>query len=125
MQLSKKRYENRKVFDPSLLRHKIQFSQMVATDNGSGGTTVGYPLILETKAFREQINAYDQIAFQLGATPINQDCYFTIRARKSFIPEKDMRVVVNGEKYTIAGFVPLNDPITYWKILCRKADWND
>lgn len=117
--------DQRKRIDPAKFREKITFKQMVATDNDSGGTTVAYPIVLETKAYKEYINAYDQIAFTMGATPINQDCYYTIRSRASFKPEKDMRVVVDGDKYTIAGFVPVNNPVTYYKILCVKSDWDD
>lgn len=121
----KKPFENRKVIDPSRLKYVIKFSKMIAPENDSGGTRVSYPLLLETKAARSEINAYDQLALAASATVFNGDCYYWIRSRACFRPEKDMRVVVNSEKYTIRGFAPINDPITYWKILCVKSDWDD
>lgn len=121
----RKPYENRKVIDPARLNFVITFSQMQAVDNGSGGTKVTRVELLKTKASRSEINAYDQLAVTMGATSFNQDCYYTIRARKSFKPAKDMDVLVDGEKYTIRGFAPVNVPVTYWKILCVKSDWTD
>lgn len=121
----RKPYENRKVIDPGRLNFVITFSEMKLIENDSGGGKVTRVELLKTKASRSEINAYDQLAVTMGATSFNQDCYYTIRARKSFKPAKDMDVLVNGEKYTIRGFAPLNVPVTYWKILCVKSDWTD
>lgn len=119
----KKPYENRKVIDPGRLNFVITFSKMEFVENDSGGGEVQKVEVLKTKASRSEISAYDQVAVSMGATALNQDCYYTIRSRKSFVPEKDMIVDVDGDEYTIRGFAPINVPVTYWKILCVKSDY--
>lgn len=125
----RKPYENKNRLDPGRLNHKIEFIRLVASDDGYGGS--GPPVetvVLTTKASKQRISTNsigeaNQMVTDAGATAFNQDFYFVIRHRKSFYPQKNDKVVVDGtEEYTINGIVPLDDPLTFIKLLCvRKA----
>lgn len=111
-----------KTIDPGRLIYNISFYQQTAVSNDSGGTTVGRTLALSTKAARSEIREGNELALEAGASVLNQDCYYTIRFRKNFYPEKDMDAEVNGKIYTVRAIIPLNEPVNYIKLLCIKKD---
>lgn len=123
-----KPYENKQRLDPGRLNHKIAFYRMTSVDDGFGGSVPTETLVLETKASRQRISTNSigesqQMVTDAGATAFNQDMYFIIRHRKGFFPQKNDKVVVDdAEEYTLNGIVPLDDPLTFIKLLCvRKA----
>jgi SPP1 family predicted phage head-tail adaptor len=109
-----------KVYDPGRLRFKIDFYAEDYTDNDSGGQVVNPALILSTFAAQEDIREGNQAALEAGATVFNQDCFFIIRHRKDFYPSKGMEVHEGQNVYKIEGITPLNQPISYIKLLCIK-----
>ena len=117
----RKPFENKKAYDPGRLRHKIDFVQEVATDNGSGGTTVTTEIVLSTFAGKDKINQFNQMVIDAGATVFNGDTYFVIRNRNGFYPAKDMKVVNGEDSYTIHGVVDLDYPVTFIQMLCVRS----
>lgn len=115
-------YNNKSQLDPGRFRYKIEFFREVSEIDEYGSQITGWQSVLLTKALKSDIKAGDQRAYDAGATVFNQSCYFTIRHRRGFEPEKDMRVVIEGEQYVIAGYVPVDQPVMYYKILCIKSD---
>lgn len=122
-----KPYENKHSVDPGRLNHKIAFYRMTSTDDGYGGSNISETLVLETKASRQRIavtqamGESQQMVTDAGATAFNQDMYFIIRNRKGFFPQKNDKVVVDGtDEYTINGIIPLDDPLTYIRLLCVR-----
>lgn len=121
MALESKPYDNKKHYDSGRLRHKIQFIQDIATDNGSGGSTVTATPILETWAGKEEPSQYTQNGLNSGRSVYNEYHYFIIRNRKNFTPEKDMRIVFAGNTYVVERVTELDDPCTFLKVLCAVS----
>lgn len=114
----RKPYENKKAYDAGRLRHKIQFVQDIATDNGSGGTRLTEEVILETWAGKDDPSQYTQNGLNFGKTEYNTYQYFVIRNRVGFFPVKDMRIVYGEEKYIVQSVTKIDDPCTFLKALC-------
>ncbi|NGM63503.1 phage head closure protein [Sphingobacterium sp. SGG-5] len=125
--MAKKPYENKHFLDPGRLRHNIAFYRLTSTDDGYGGSDVSETLLCETKASKQRISTSQslgesqQMVTDAGATAFNQDMYFVIRHRKGFFPKKNDKVIVDGsEEYTINGIIPLDDPLSYIRLLCVR-----
>ena len=114
----KKPYENKKAYDSGRLRHKIQFIQDIATDDGFGGTTVTETVLLETWAGKEEPSQYTQNGLNAGRSVYNQYQYFVIRNRAGFMPEKDMRILYDENRYIVESVKMMDDPCTFLKVLC-------
>jgi len=112
---------NIKSYDPGLFRFAIEFWAHDAIPDDSGGTDLTFNGLLRTRAVREEIREGSQLAIVAGASLLNQDCYFVIRNRKWFYPAKDMQIRVDGEAYVLSAVVPINNPVTYLKLLCIKT----
>lgn len=117
----KKPHENKFVYDPGRLRHKIQFYQDVATENTSGGTSVTETLILSTFAGKEEPSQYTQNGLNAGKSEYNQYHYFVIRNRSGFMPVKDMKLVYGDTRYIVQSVKMMDDPCTFLKVLCVVA----
>ena len=111
-------FENKKAYDPGRLRHKISFVEQSIIDDGYGGTTVVETEILNTWAGKDEVSEYVQSQLNSGQSIYSQFQYFVIRNRKNFTPLKDMRIVFDGNKYTVRSVKQLDDPCTFLKILC-------
>lgn len=112
----KRPYENKPMYDPGRFRISLQFFGEVSQDDGAGGTTVQPQSLTIVKGVQEPIREGSQLAIEAGATSLNQDCYYVIRAR-GFTPNKDM--IINGE-YVVRAVIPLGVPVTYYKLLCIR-----
>lgn len=117
----KKPYENKKSYDAGRLRHKIQFVEDVTVDDGYGGTTVSQNVILETWAGKEEPSQYTQNLLNSGKTDYETYQYFVIRNRAGFMPVKDMRITYNGLNYVITSVTKIDDPCTFFKVLCAVS----
>lgn len=109
-------------YDPGRFRFKLTFFKQVSTQSEYGGTFVVNQHVLTTMAVQEKLSERSQLALEAGASVLNQDCYFVIRNRSNFYPEKDMVVFCNGATYVIRAVVPLDVPVVYIKLLCVKQD---
>lgn len=93
--------------NPAELKRKIDIYSVSSVKNASGGTTpqiiCAYPL-LSTRAKKEPIRSNNQLAIEAGATVINEDVIFTIRARTGFMPVKNMLLECDGYQYTLVAF---------------------
>lgn len=74
-------------------------------------------------AVQEKLSDRSQLAFEAGASVLNQDCYFIIRQRNDFTPLKDMIVLCSGSTYVIKAIIPVDVPVNYIKLLCVKKDF--
>jgi len=118
----KRPYENKHSYDPGRFRFKVTFFNQVSAPDGFGGTTASLQQILTTMAIQEKISDRSQIAVEAGASVLNQDCWYIIRQRDNFTPQKDMVVLCNGATYFIKGIVPVDVPVRYIRLLCVKQD---
>lgn len=118
-----KRYENKSAYDPGRFRFKLNFFRQTGIPDGAGGSIVSYIQAGSSYAAQEKISEGDQIALDAGITALNQDCYFVVRYRASFVPEKDMVVYMNGQTYVVRAIIPIDVPINYIKLLCVKKDY--
>lgn len=110
-----------KMFDPGRLNHTVNFYLQTTVPNTSGGTTVSTVLSLSTRGAKLDIREGDQLAIQAGASLLEESCYYVIRNRKEWYPEKDMVVEDGSARYTLRAIIPLNEPINYLKLLCIKS----
>lgn len=117
-----KRFNNKSNYDPGRFRFTLNFYQEVVAIGNDGSQTVSYTPILTTAALQEPLRDGSQIAIDAGASILNQDCYFVIRNRSTFYPEKDMIVTNGSQVYVINAVIPLDVPVNYIKILCVRRD---
>lgn len=127
MRKGKKIHDNKYNFDPGRLNHKIEFFNLVTTNDGFGGVTVAKQSVLATKCGRlpvrlEAISQAQQLGIISGVSDFSDSWYFTVRIRKGFTPKKDMVVVIDGgEEYTLHGVQLMDDHATYWRLLCSNS----
>jgi len=117
----KKRFENKTFYDPGRFRFKLVFTQQVSVPDGYSGTKVSNQEVLITMAVQEPLKDGSQLAIEAGASVLNQDCYFVIRNRNEFYPQKNMNVTCNGFDYVIKAVIPVDVPVNYIKLLCVKS----
>lgn len=117
----RKPFNNNYDCDPGRIRHKISFWKVQQVSDGFGGTTETEVKVIETKAAKENVNRYDQMAFEAGANVFNEATYFIIRNRKDFYPTKDLILKHDGNDYQILGVVPKGDPCTFLQLLCALS----
>lgn len=113
-----KRYENKSAYDPGRFRYSLTYRKQVSAPDGSGGTDVTFTDLLTVRAIREKLSEGNQLAITAGASLLTKDCYFIVRNRLDFYPEKDMNIVVDSLQYTIRAVIELDVPVTYIKLLC-------
>lgn len=117
-----KPYNNKSNYDPGRFRFTLNFYQEVTTISDDGSQWVNFTPLLCTKAVQEPLREGSQIAINAGASILNQDCYFVIRNRCGFYPEKDMIVLCGNQGYVINAVIPLDVPVNYIKLLCVRRD---
>jgi SPP1 family predicted phage head-tail adaptor len=117
-----KRFNNKSNYDPGRFRFTLNFYQEVTTISADGSQVVTLTPLLTTHAVQEPFRDGSQIAINAGASTLNQDCYFVIRNRSTFYPEKDMIVTNGNNGYVINAVIPLDVPVNYIKLLCVRRD---
>lgn len=119
----RKGFENKSHYDPGRFRFSLTFYRQATGDDGYGGTRAVLLQDKTTMAVQEKLSDRSQLAFEAGASVLNQDCYFVIRQRNDFTPLKDMKVLCNGSTYVIKAIIPVDVPVNYIKLLCVKKDF--
>lgn len=119
----RKRFENKSHYDPGRFRFSLTFFTQSTVDDGYSGTSSALLQSITTMAVQEKLSDRSQLAFEAGASVLNQDCYFVIRQRNDFIPLKDMIVLCDGSTYVIKAIIPVDVPVNYIKLLCVKKDF--
>lgn len=118
-------FENKTKVDPGRFRATVSFYKQVSEKLPSGGTEMSLTLVETKRACEVPLNSSGQVEIMAGASILNGDKNYIIRASKDFVPEKDMNVKVGDKSYTIAAIAPLDQPVNYYKILClHKDDFN-
>lgn len=115
-------FNNKTRFDPGRLRQTIGFYRQEVVDRPGGGSSVLTHFVVSKRAGELPLNDHGNIEMLGGASLLNDDRLFVIRASKTFIPEKDMNVAYDGNYYTIVAINPLDIPVNYYKILCIRKD---
>lgn len=111
----------RKIYDPGQFRHRVAFYKQVSEPDESGGVNVVEEGFFSTFAVRVDIREGSQLAIAAGASYLNEDRWYVIRSRSWVYPDKPQVLKCDGNTYTIAAIVELNQPVDYWKLLCIKS----
>jgi hypothetical protein len=102
------------------------FWQRVSTEDGSGGYDISYALLLSTRAIKEPItrrlNDFASLQNDAGEQNLYDSCFFVIRKRPDFVPQKDQSIVVDGQNYTMRAVIDVDTPQNYWRLFCIKSD---
>lgn len=114
-------FENKSHYDPGRFNHELNFMRTTSVKSTSGGSTPTTSLAFYTRAVKEQIREGSQISVAYGVSSINNDAIFVIR-EKAGTPIKSMQIFEGSTVYEIAGIIPLNDPVSYYKVVCRKLE---
>jgi SPP1 family predicted phage head-tail adaptor len=120
----KKRYNNNQYdVDPGRLIYDFRIFDMdVVVDEGGGSTEV-LTEVLATRAAKIKVSSGNQMALAAGVDTLSGDCSVLIRYRKDFELQRDQRVTLNGEKFTVLGFEPIDTPYKWWRIYLKKNAW--
>jgi len=118
----RKPYENKSQYDPGRFRSLITFFQQSTVLTEYGGSKASLEPILTTYAVQEKLSDRNQFAIEAGASILNQDCWYVIRYRKDFTPQKDMIFICGGVTYVIRGIIPVDVPQKYWRLLCVRTE---
>lgn len=111
----------RQIYDPGQFRHRILFVNQVSTPDDNGGVDVTLDPYFSTYAVQESIREGSQLAIAAGVSYLNDDRIYVIRDRCAITPEKNTMLTCEGHTYTIMAIVPINQPVEYLKLLCKKA----
>lgn len=120
--MNRKPFNNKSNYDPGRFRATIAFNQQIASDNGSGGTTLTPSNVYTCKAIELPVRDAGQLEIDAGASTMNEDRWFVIRFWTGFTPEKDMNIISGPHPYIIRAIVPVDAPIKYYKLLCIRQD---
>jgi SPP1 family predicted phage head-tail adaptor len=120
----KKRYNNNQYdVDPGRLIYDFRIFDMdVVVDEGGGSTEV-LTEVLATRAAKIKVSSGNQMALAAAVDTLSGDCSVLIRYRKDFELQRDQRVTLNGEKFTVLGFEPIDTPYKWWRIYLKKNAW--
>lgn len=120
--MDKKPYKNKSDFDPGRFRITIIFLDQVVLPDDNGGAEPQLVPVHTCKAVELPVRDGNQLEINAGASSMNEDRWFVIRAFTGFIPAKDMNVQFNGKKYLIRAVVPVDQPLKYYRVLCIRQD---
>lgn len=141
--MNRKPFNNKSNYDPGRFRTLIQFKTQQSTDDGSGGSNLTYsegqslgfqytlPIVFggvpaipeyECKSIELQVRDEDQLVIEIGASSMNGDKWFVIRAHSGFTPKKYMNVYTADEKFILRAIVPVDNPVHYYRLLCVKQN---
>lgn len=126
MKKGRKPFENKKDIDAGRLRDKVVFEKETYVPDQWGGGSVELTTVLSTVGLKENVSLnalgqMQQLGIIGGESDFTSSVYLTIRKRNGFAPEKDMQIKINGMQYTFRGFLPLDEPTTFIKILCSRT----
>jgi SPP1 family predicted phage head-tail adaptor len=108
--------------NPGRLDKRITFGTLTSVENAYQDYVITFVPVLATWS---NIKPYDgNRQLQAQEQVINQVFRFTIRYRKDFAPTKDMRILYEGNYYTIHSVRDLDDRRRFNEILDRVTDEN-
>lgn len=108
--------------NPGKLDRRIQYAELVQTENEFQDYTYEWHNVLETwaqvrpQSGRRQLEAGEQV--------ITDGTIFTTRYRRDFTPTKDMRILYKERYYTIHSVRDIDDRHRFYEILTRVTDEN-
>ncbi len=118
MALPKQPKDNKSHYDSGRLRHKIVVKGDIVVDDGYGGSTVTYGVIMNTFAGKEEVSEYTLSNLVGDSTNYDRYQYLVIRNRNNFIPLKTMQIELDGVLYNIIKVKEKDDPCTFLWLLC-------
>ena len=108
--------------NPGKLDRRITFGTFMSVENIYQDYEITFVPILVTWANVRPSDGSRQL--QAGEQVINQNVRFTTRYRADFEPTKDMRILYNGDYYTIHSVRDLDDRRRFNEILAYVTDEN-
>lgn len=108
--------------NPGKLDRRITFGTFLSVENIYQDYEIEFVPILVTWANVKISDGSRQL--EAGEQVINQTYRFTIRYRRDFDPTKDMRVLYNGNYFTIHSVRDLDDRRRFYEIIARVTDEN-
>lgn len=108
--------------NPGKLDRRITFGTFMSVENIYQDYEITFVPILVTWANVKPSDGSRQL--QAGEQVINQNVRFTTRYRRDFELTKDMRILYNGDYYTIHSVRDLDDRRRFNEILAYVTDEN-
>lgn len=108
--------------NPGKLDRRITFGTFLSVENIYQDYEIEFVPILVTWANVRISDGSRQL--EAGEQVINQTYRFTIRYRRDFDPSKDMRILYNGNYFTIHSVRDLDDRRRFYEIIARVTDEN-
>ena len=108
--------------NPGKLDRRITFGTFLSVENIYQDYEITFVPVLVTWANVKPFDGSRQL--QAGEQVINQNVRFTTRYRRDFEPTKDMRILYNGDYYTIHSVRDLDDRRRFNEILAYVTDEN-
>jgi head-tail adaptor len=103
-------------FDIGKLRDFMAIYEYTSVPDNYGGTTQGWQLALETRAWKQVKNKTSQSQTQSGSFDYYKVFEFTMRDNPNFELKKDMIIYNDDALYVIKGWIPLENNPIYIKI---------
>jgi len=101
-------------------KHRITFRTYESVPDGYGGTVDTPVDILTTWAKKVPLRASRELAEnQLSMKSTNR---YEVRYREGFEPTKSMRIVDEGEEYSINSIVPVKAEQRFWEIIAVNQE---
>jgi SPP1 family predicted phage head-tail adaptor len=109
--------------NPGKLDRRVKFGIFISVENIYQDYDIVFHTQLETWANVKPFDGSRQL--EAGEQVINQSVRFTTRYRKDFQPTKDMRILYEGNYYTIHSIRDIDDRRRFNEILARVTDENN